>query len=118
MLTHPRKSNPQNSNARKLKVLAAAMLLAVVGLAGGCATKGQSGALIGSGVGAAAGAGIDHRNRGRGALIGAGVGAIGGYIIGNEADKADDRARYERDHGRRSYGGGGYDAGPPAGRGW
>lgn len=128
MLTHPRKSNPRKSNPRHWKVLAAAMLLAIAGLTGGCATKAQSGALIGSGVGAAAGAGIDHRNRGRGALIGAGIGALGGYIIGNEADKADDRARYNSyGHGNRqgygggSYGGGygsSYDTCPPPGRGW
>ncbi len=65
----------------------AAILASSLSVMGGCASDAQTGALIGSGVGAAAGAGIDHRNRGRGALIGAGVGAIGGYIVGNEMDK-------------------------------
>ena len=56
-----------------------AVLLAVIGLAGtgGCETDAQTGLLIGSAIGAAAGAGIDHDNRGRGAAIGAGIGAIG-----------------------------------------
>lgn len=53
----------------------------------GCQSDAQTGALLGSAVGAAAGAGIDHNNRGRGALIGAGAGAVGGYLIGNESDK-------------------------------
>ncbi len=72
---------------RRIAVPAAAILASCLGVTGGCASDAQTGALIGSGVGAAAGAGIDHRNRGRGALIGAGVGAIGGYIFGNEMDK-------------------------------
>ena len=85
--------------ARKLMtmVLLAAMSTAVT-LTGGCQSDAQSGGLLGAGVGAAAGAGIDHNNRGRGALIGAGIGAIGGYIVGNESDKnkARERANYNR----------------------
>jgi hypothetical protein len=55
-------------------------LLLTVGLVGlsGCATRAQTGALIGSAAGAA-----------------------GGYMIGNEMDKSDDRDRYHRDHHRR-----------------
>ncbi|MEX2671840.1 MAG: glycine zipper domain-containing protein [Phycisphaeraceae bacterium] len=53
----------------------------------GCQSDAQTGGLLGAAVGSAAGAGIDHRDRGRGALIGAGVGAVGGYIVGNESDK-------------------------------
>jgi len=66
----------------------------IVGLAGwsmitvGCKNDAQTGALLGAGAGAGIGAAIDDNNRGRGALIGAGVGAAGGYIIGNERDKA------------------------------
>lgn len=60
----------------------------------GCQSDAQTGGLLGAAAGSAAGAGIDHRDRGRGALIGAGVGAIGGYIIGNESDK--NKARRHR----------------------
>ncbi len=66
-----------------------AVLVGSLTVAVGCETKAQTGGLGGAAVGAAAGAGIDHNNRGRGALIGAGIGAVGGYIIGNEMDKAD-----------------------------
>ncbi len=67
----------------------------------GCSSDAKTGALFGAGGGAAAGAAIDHRNRGRGALIGAGIGAIGGYLIGNESDKSKAKQneyprRYER----------------------
>ena len=55
-------------------------------IAAGCSVAGR-GALIGSGVGAAAGAGIDHGDRGRGALAGAVIGAVSGYFVGNEIDK-------------------------------
>ena len=70
-------------------------------LAGGCQSDAQTGGLIGSGIGAAAGAGIDHNNRGRGALIGAGIGAIGGYIVGNESDK--NKAREREQYNRYDY---------------
>ena len=65
-------------------------LLAAVSLSGS-ETDAQTWGLLGSAVGAAAGAGIDHDNRGRGAAIGAGIGAVGGYITGNESDKAKTR---------------------------
>ena len=59
----------------------------------GC-NSAQTGALLGSAIGAAAGAGIDYRDRGRGALIGAGVGAVSGYLIGNEVDKSQQYPQY------------------------
>ncbi len=62
-------------------------LCASLTLVGGCKNDAQTGALLGSAIGAAAGAGIDSNNRGRGAAIGAGVGGASGYIIGNERDK-------------------------------
>jgi uncharacterized protein YcfJ len=66
----------------------------------GCETKGQSGALVGGLGGAAVGAIIGHQSghAGAGALIGAAVGTGGGYIAGNEMDKADAREadRYQR----------------------
>ena len=55
-------------------------------LVSGCATKGQTGALVGSGVGAGAGYLIGG---GTGALIGAGVGAVGGGLIGSSLDSRD-----------------------------
>lgn len=60
-------------------------LLLVAAMTGGCATKGRTGALAGSGVGAIIGqaAGRDTEAT----LIGAAVGAGVGYIVGNEMDK-------------------------------
>ncbi|MDH3583977.1 MAG: YMGG-like glycine zipper-containing protein [Phycisphaerae bacterium] len=57
-------------------------------LVGGCQNSAQRAGLIGAAIGAAAGAGIDHDDRGRGALIGTAVGALAGYAVGNEHDKA------------------------------
>ncbi|MAE68016.1 MAG: hypothetical protein CMJ18_27510 [Phycisphaeraceae bacterium] len=71
---------------KRTSIIGRIALCGLMGLAGGC-TQSLSGLLIGSGIGAAAGAGIDHRNRGRGALIGSGIGAAAGYIIGNEIEK-------------------------------
>jgi len=71
------------------------VLCALLALCAGCATKGQSGALIGAGGGAAAGQWIGKDTKGT--LIGAGVGAVAGYMIGNEMDKADDRNRENPD---------------------
>lgn len=51
----------------------------------GCESDAQTGALIGTGVGAIAGQAIGGDTEGT--LIGAGAGAVGGYIIGNESDK-------------------------------
>lgn len=51
----------------------------------GCESDAQTGALIGTGVGALAGQAIGGDTEST--LIGAGAGAAGGYIIGNESDK-------------------------------
>src|SRR5512147_336933 len=64
-----------------------ALLLALV-TGGGCATKGQTGALTGAGTGALIGGLANmHGSWGATALLGAGVGAGVGYLIGNEKDK-------------------------------
>ena len=55
-----------------------------------CETQGQSGALIGSGVGAGVGA-LASRGSATGTLVGAAVGGGAGYIVGNEADKQQQR---------------------------
>jgi hypothetical protein len=67
------------------------LVLAMTGLfIGGCETQAQSGALIGSGIGAGVGALASHGRAG-GTLVGAAVGGGAGYIVGNEADKAQQR---------------------------
>lgn len=65
-----------------LATLASAALLAGCANTGTGTGMGETGrnTAIGAGLGALAGAVIDHDKRGRGALIGAGVGAAGGYI--------------------------------------
>jgi len=65
-----------------LMVVAVSLGLAFVA---GCESDAQTGALIGTGVGAIAGQAIGGDTEST--LIGAGVGAAGGYIIGNEQDK-------------------------------
>jgi len=65
-----------------LMVVAVSLGLAFVA---GCESDAQTGALIGTGVGAIAGQAIGGDTEGT--LIGAGAGAVGGYIIGNESDK-------------------------------
>jgi len=59
----------------------------------GCETQGQSGALIGSGIGAGVGA---LAGGSEGALIGAAVGGGTGYIVGNEGDKAQQRRQMQQ----------------------
>lgn len=54
-------------------------------LVNGCESSAQTGALVGTGVGALAGQAIGRDTEST--LIGAGVGAAGGYMIGNEQDK-------------------------------
>lgn len=53
--------------------------------AAGCESDAQTGALIGTAIGAGAGQAIGGNTEAT--LIGAGIGAVGGYIIGNERDK-------------------------------
>ncbi|MFQ5581253.1 MAG: tetratricopeptide repeat protein [Mariprofundaceae bacterium] len=52
--------------------------------------KGLMGALIGAGAGAAIGHSVDRTG---GSGKGAAIGAIGGYIIGSQMDKSDERAQ-------------------------
>ena len=68
--------------SRSFTALAALLLLSV---APSCETRGQSGALLGAGLGALAGQAIGGDTQAT--LIGAGVGSGLGYIIGNEQDK-------------------------------
>jgi hypothetical protein len=63
------------------------LVVLVIMMTTSCDSIAKTDALIGAGLGAALGAGIDHNNRGRGAAIGAGVGIGAGYIYGNEQDK-------------------------------
>jgi len=72
---------------KRIKSLTVVALLAAMMLITGC-NSATTGALLGAAIGSAAGAGIDHNNRGRGTLIGAGVGTVAGYLFGNEADKS------------------------------
>ena len=65
-------------------LLTIAMGLGLASVAG-CESDAQTGALIGTGVGALAGQAIGGDTEST--LIGAGAGAVGGYIIGNESDK-------------------------------
>jgi len=73
------------------------MLAALVPLAAGCATKAQTGAIIGAGAGGAAGAVIGKATGStvRGAIIGAAVGGTAGAIIGDQMDKQAKELAYE-----------------------
>jgi len=69
-----------------------AAILLLVGAVGvclvvvaGCESEGQTGALIGTAIGAAAGQAIGGDTEAT--LIGAGVGAAGGYMVGSEKEK-------------------------------
>ncbi len=73
-------------NARSCATGVVTILLTVVIIPmGGCATKGRTGALAGSGVGAIIGQAAGRSTEAT--LIGAAVGTGVGYIIGNEVDK-------------------------------
>jgi len=80
-----------------VKVFGAILIVAVVSLAlafvSGCESDAQTGALIGTGVGALAGQAIGGDTKST--LIGAGVGGGAGYMIGNEQDKKKTRAEME-----------------------
>lgn len=69
----------KNLNISIAALAAAALLAGCADMDTGMSDTGKRTA-IGAGIGALAGAAIDHDKRGRGALIGAGVGAAGGYI--------------------------------------
>src|SRR3954466_15539376 len=104
---------------RSCKLAAVAVLTAGIGLSSiGCESKAQTGALVGAGGGALVGGAIgslSHSRAGAGAAIGAGVGALGGYLVGNEADKKDQKARdaAARDSARTSSNYNGYQSSPP-----
>ena len=74
---------------RFLIILIVAALSLGLAFVAGCESDAQTGALIGTAVGAGAGQAIGGDTEAT--LIGAGVGAIGGYIIGNEKDKAKEK---------------------------
>jgi outer membrane protein OmpA-like peptidoglycan-associated protein len=73
------------------------VLAALVVLAAGCATKSQTGAIIGAGAGGAAGAVIGKATGStvRGAIIGAAVGGVAGAVIGHQMDKQAEELAYE-----------------------
>jgi len=70
--------------SRATGIFAALLSVAIIP-AGGCATKGRTGALAGGGVGAIIGQAAGRSTEAT--LIGAAVGTGVGYIIGNEVDK-------------------------------
>ena len=70
------------------KKLVAVLLALIVGfglLIVGCESDAQTGALIGTGVGALAGQAIGGNTKST--VIGGAVGAGAGYVVGNETDK-------------------------------
>lgn len=106
------------SSVSKYSAFVALSLLLCI-LAGGCETNAQTGALAGGVGGAAVGAGIgslSHARAGEGALIGGAVGALGGYLIGNEMDKAQQRERDRYQQSVRSYREPAYEQAPPRDR--
>jgi len=71
----------------KGKMFIGVMVVLISGMLvfGGCESDAQTGALLGSGVGALAGQAIGGDTKST--LIGAGIGGAGGYMIGAEKDK-------------------------------
>jgi hypothetical protein len=78
-----------NGGFKMTKNLLIILIVAVVSLGlvfvAGCESDAQTGALIGTVIGAGAGQAIGGDTKST--LIGAGAGAVGGYMIGNERDK-------------------------------
>jgi outer membrane lipoprotein SlyB len=68
-----------------ITILMAAIVCLGLVLVTGCESRAQNGALIGTGVGAAAGQVIGRDTKST--VIGGAIGAGAGYIIGNETDK-------------------------------
>ena len=95
----------QAREVRRLMV----MILPVIVIAGGCATKGRTGAGIGGGLGAIIGQAVGGDTEAT--LIGAAVGTGIGYIIGNEADKKEAEEMAKR-------GPSGHDTSPLSGTSW
>lgn len=88
-------------DAPRLRLFAAACMLAAAAGLGGCARPAQTGAMIGAGVGAVAGqaAGGNARSTVAGAAVGAGI----GYAIGSDYEQA--RRQYEHRHGHHGHDG-------------
>ena len=100
----------QSVRSRAVRMtLVGGMLLPLTGAGGGCATKTQTGLLVGGAGGAAVGGAIGSAsgNAGKGALIGGAIGLLGGGLIGASADAQDRRAeeqrRYEDERRSRHY---------------
>lgn len=113
------------NHRKKAQMIAMTLVLTSLTLfSSGCESDGQTGALLGAGLGALVGNAIGGDSEAT--LIGAGIGAGAGYIIGNEEDKKNSREyryydnspstnqqyrnddrydsdRYVRDHHYRDY---------------
>ena len=75
---------------KKMVIAALVLTLALISVyLIGCETQGQTGALVGSGIGA--GVGALAGGSAESTLIGGAVGGGAGYIVGNEADKKQQR---------------------------
>jgi len=88
-------STTSRRHGRRFSIPQSVLVIAVALLIGGCQNNAKTGALIGSGLGAATGAVIGNQSgeTGAGAAIGTAVGAGTGYIVGNEMDKSESHAR-------------------------
>ena len=77
--------------------LAVVLTVAALVPAAGCATKSQTGAIIGAGAGGAVGAVIGKATGStvRGAIIGAAVGGVAGAVIGHQMDKHAEELAFE-----------------------
>jgi len=73
-----------------MRTLCVVVLLAFGLVLSGCATKAQTGALLGAGGGALAGQAIGHDTKGT--LIGAGIGGLGGALAGDYLEKKENQA--------------------------
>ncbi len=84
-------SNARSAHSvRRLMV----MILPMIVITAGCATKGRTGAAIGGGLGAIIGQAVGRDTEAT--LIGAAVGTGIGYIIGNEVDKKEAKEMADR----------------------
>src|ERR1043166_4800101 len=92
------RQNPPNEETPMKRSLAGVLMFAaLVPLAASCATKSQTGAIIGAGAGGAAGAVIGKATGStvRGAIIGAAVGGSAGAVIGHQMDKQAEELAYD-----------------------
>ncbi len=76
-----------------MTILVAAVVSFGLAFVSGCESDAQTGALVGTGVGALAGQAIGGDTKGT--LIGAAVGGGAGYMIGSERDKKKTKAEIE-----------------------